>query len=159
MEGWSSWAKGKWLVLFIFCPLIITTSDSIRKNTRKCKLSCKAKLGSLYIFNITYYLILFSYNILCLQSLCNACGIRYRKKRRVLLSLDKGEAEKCKKNSINRSNKGKVGVRLKLGLMALGREMGLHRSLGKEKQIMRKLKEEEQAAMLLMALSCGCVYN
>ncbi|KAL4603460.1 hypothetical protein ACB092_10G125900 [Castanea dentata] len=93
------------------------------------------------------------------RSLCNACGIRYRKKRRTLLSLDKGEAEKCKKNSINRSNKGKVGVRLKLGLMALGREMGLHRSLGKEKQIMRKLKEEEQAAMLLMALSCGCVYN
>ncbi|XP_030947601.1 GATA transcription factor 15-like [Quercus lobata] len=93
------------------------------------------------------------------RSLCNACGIRYRKKRRALLSLDKGETEKCKKNSINRSNKGKVGVRLKLGLMALGREMGLHRSLGKEKQIMRKLKEEEQAAMLLMALSCGCVYN
>ncbi|GMY17000.1 GATA transcription factor 16-like [Fagus crenata] len=78
------------------------------------------------------------------RSLCNACGIRYRKKRRALLSLDKGEAEKCKKKSI-RSNKGKVGVTLKLGLMALGREIGL------------RPKEEEQAAMLLMALSCGCV--
>ncbi|XP_075095037.1 GATA transcription factor 15 [Nicotiana tabacum] len=63
------------------------------------------------------------------KSLCNACGIKYNKKRRQLLGLDKGRSVSKKKRKISK-------------LMALG----------------GKLREEEQAAILLMALSCGSVY-
>ncbi|KAK9282214.1 hypothetical protein L1049_005127 [Liquidambar formosana] len=86
------------------------------------------------------------------RTLCNACGIRHRKKRRALLGLNAGGAEKIKKKSRS-SNKSKLGLSLKLRLMALGREMGLQRSAGFGKQ--GKLGEEEQAAILLMAISCG----
>ncbi|KAL9435592.1 hypothetical protein AB3S75_021795 [Citrus x aurantiifolia] len=81
------------------------------------------------------------------RSLCNACGIRYRKtKKRALLGRDKGRAQKRKrKYSSNNNNKGatKLGISLKAGLMAVvGSDMG----------------EEEQAAILLMSLSYGCLY-
>uniref|UniRef100_A0A5B6YLE6 Putative GATA transcription factor 16 n=1 Tax=Davidia involucrata TaxID=16924 RepID=A0A5B6YLE6_DAVIN len=97
------------------------------------------------------------------KSLCNACGIRSRKKRRALLGLNKGSTEdkKSKKtNKYNTSNNGgnssKLGDSLKRKLLALGREVVLQRSaVGKQR---RKLGEEEQAAVLLMALSCGSVY-
>ncbi|XP_042516854.1 GATA transcription factor 16-like [Macadamia integrifolia] len=90
------------------------------------------------------------------KSLCNACGIRYRKKRRALLGLNKGGPEKKKDGRSNPSNNNKkLGVSLKLRILELGREVFLDRST-MEKQ--RKLGEEEQAAVLLMALSCGSVY-
>ena len=82
------------------------------------------------------------------QSLCNACGIRYRKtKKLVLLGRDKGRAQKRKRkygSNTNNNNKGatKLGISLKSGLMAVGSGMG----------------EEEQAAILLMSLSYGCLY-
>ncbi|KAH9730663.1 GATA transcription factor 16 [Citrus sinensis] len=80
------------------------------------------------------------------RSLCNACGIRYRKtKKLALLGRDKGRAQKRKrKYSSNNNNKGatKLGISLKAGLMAVGSDMG----------------EEEQAAILLMSLSYGCLY-
>ncbi|GLT43158.1 hypothetical protein SLA2020_171290 [Shorea laevis] len=63
------------------------------------------------------------------RSLCNACGIRHRKRKRALLGLSK---EGIKKSRI------KDGI-----------ELLLRREL---------LREEEQAAVLLMALSCGSVY-
>ncbi|XP_061353206.1 GATA transcription factor 16-like [Gastrolobium bilobum] len=84
------------------------------------------------------------------RSLCKACGIRYRKRRRAILDLDKGGAKKSrKKNRTRRGHANKV-------LMNFGRNMEQHPLLGRQ----IKLKEEEEAAMLLMALSCGflCTY-
>ncbi|KAJ4954874.1 hypothetical protein NE237_011657 [Protea cynaroides] len=89
------------------------------------------------------------------KSLCNACGIRYRKKRRALLGLNKGRQEKEKKERRNNPNNKKLGVSIKLRLLELGREVFLDRSTTEKH---RKLGEEEQAAVLLMALSCGSVY-
>ncbi|KAL2239027.1 GATA transcription factor 15 [Sesamum indicum] len=87
------------------------------------------------------------------KSLCNACGIKYNKKRRQLLGLDTGRSNRKKKRtSVSRSDQ--VGEILKMRFMALGSDMVLQRS-GK---LMSKLREEEQAAILLMALSCGSVY-
>lgn len=61
----------------------------------------------------------------CFQSLCNACGLRYRKRTRALQGLDKGRAKKSRKR--NRTSRGNQF----------------------------KLNEEEEAAILLMTLSCG----
>ncbi|KAK4492616.1 hypothetical protein RD792_003434 [Penstemon davidsonii] len=85
------------------------------------------------------------------KSLCNACGIKYNKKRRQLLGLDTGRNRSKKKRSSNSVNRGSE---LKMRFMGLKSDMVLHRS-GK---LMSKLREEEQAAILLMALSCGSVY-
>ncbi|KAG9459514.1 hypothetical protein H6P81_004022 [Aristolochia fimbriata] len=86
------------------------------------------------------------------KSLCNACGIRYRKRRRALLGLNTGvEKEKEKKGR----KKNKLGVSYKLRLLALGSDVLLQRSLLRKH---RKLAEEEEAAVLLMALSCGLVH-
>lgn len=96
--------------------------------------------------------------ILILQSLCNACGIRSRKKRRATLGLNK-EDKKPKKTSIgggNNSNNNKLGYNLKQRLLALGREVLMQRSSVERQR--KKLGEEEQAAVLLMALSYGSVY-
>lgn len=96
------------------------------------------------------------------KSLCNACGIRSRKKRRAVLGLNKpgSDDRKSKKTSIIRGNNNsssKLSDSMKRGLFALGREVMLQRSSKFEK--MRKhMGEEEQAAVLLMALSCGSVY-
>ncbi|XP_040999880.1 GATA transcription factor 15-like [Juglans microcarpa x Juglans regia] len=80
------------------------------------------------------------------KSLCNACGIRSRKKRRAALGLNK-EDKKPKKTSFCGSNK--IGDNTKQRLMALGREVLMQR---------KKLGEEEQAAVLLMALSYGSLW-
>ncbi|GMJ09959.1 GATA transcription factor 15 [Hibiscus trionum] len=80
------------------------------------------------------------------KSLCNACGIRSRKKRRTVIGLKKGEDKKSKKSSNN----------LKQRLISLGREVLMQRSSFENQR--RKLGEEEQAAVLLMALSYGSVY-
>ncbi|GFY90522.1 GATA transcription factor 16 [Actinidia rufa] len=97
------------------------------------------------------------------KSLCNACGIRYRKKR--------NEKEKKKeKPATDTSNSGgggsgKVGnlsEDLRVRLVALGKEVVMlqkrQRSPMKRQRTSRKLGEEEQAAVLLMALSCGSVF-
>ncbi|GKU86929.1 hypothetical protein SLEP1_g1392 [Rubroshorea leprosula] len=63
------------------------------------------------------------------KSLCNACGIKYRKRKKALLGLGKERIEMSKREN--------------------GMEMLLRRKL---------LGEEEKAAMLLMALSCGSVH-
>lgn len=99
-----------------------------------------------------------------LQSLCNACGIRSRKKRRAFLGLNKGSTDdrKAKRSSNHSHNNGggngnnKLGDSLKRRLFALGREVLLQRSTVEKQR--RKLGEEEQAAVLLMALSYGYVY-
>ncbi|XP_022889408.1 GATA transcription factor 15-like [Olea europaea var. sylvestris] len=86
------------------------------------------------------------------KSLCNACGIKYNKKRRQHLGLETARTGKKKKRSnINKSNE--IKEILKMRFMALGSEVMLQRT-GK---LMSKLREEEQAAILLMSLSCGSV--
>ncbi|XXG74355.1 hypothetical protein AAC387_Pa07g3095 [Persea americana] len=63
------------------------------------------------------------------KSLCNACGIRYRKRRRGLLDL-----------------------------LELGRNVWMKKKKSQEKVLFllqRKLEEDAEAAVLLMALSCG----
>lgn len=60
-------------------------------------------------------------------------------------------------NGSNSNNSHKLGDNLKQRLMALGREVLMQRSTVEMKQ-RRKLGEEEQAAVLLMALSYGSVY-
>ncbi|KAJ0980618.1 hypothetical protein J5N97_008873 [Dioscorea zingiberensis] len=66
------------------------------------------------------------------KSLCNACGIKYRKKR-------------------EKSNGSRI---LKLGMLSFGSEFLLKKRSNIVKKH-RKLREEEQAAVLLMALSSG----
>ncbi|CAA2989134.1 GATA transcription factor 15-like [Olea europaea subsp. europaea] len=105
------------------------------------------------------------------KSLCNACGIRSRKKRRALLGVNK-ENEKSKKyastknsahsNDSSTSSSGdstsyKIGDSLKRKLWSFGRDVALQKPRSNTPQ-RRKLGEEEQAAFLLMALSCGSVY-
>lgn len=92
------------------------------------------------------------------KSLCNACGIRSRKKRRAILGITKDEkkSKRGNNNSSSNSSSNKLGDSLKQRLYALGREVLMQRS-SVEKQ-RKKLGEEEQAAVLLMALSYGSVY-
>ncbi|KAM5568836.1 GATA transcription factor 15 [Rosa sericea] len=98
------------------------------------------------------------------KSLCNACGIRSRKKRRAILGINKsgaggggggsGSADENRKGKKSSSNK-QLGDGLKQRLLALGREVLMQRSTVERQR--RKLGEEEQAAVLLMALSYGSV--
>ncbi|GFQ02462.1 gata transcription factor 15 [Phtheirospermum japonicum] len=88
------------------------------------------------------------------KSLCNACGIKFHKKRRQLLGLAPEKTNKKKKRSsvVNRSNE--IREILKTRFMVLGSDDVLQQS-GK---LMSELREEERAAIVLMALSCGSVY-
>ncbi|XP_050373510.1 GATA transcription factor 16 [Argentina anserina] len=95
------------------------------------------------------------------KSLCNACGIRSRKKRRAILGINKtttsggsGSADENRKVKKSSSNK-QLGDGLKQRLLALGREVLMQRSSVERQR--KKLGEEEQAAVLLMALSYGSV--
>ncbi|KAL3829346.1 hypothetical protein ACJIZ3_018148 [Penstemon smallii] len=98
------------------------------------------------------------------KSLCNACGIRSRKKRRALLGITK-EEKKTKKSTYSSNSStsssgdstSKIGDSLKKRLWAFGRDVALQRPRSNTTQ-RRKLGEEEQAAFLLMALSCGSVH-
>ncbi|KAL6964678.1 hypothetical protein U1Q18_035736 [Sarracenia purpurea var. burkii] len=121
------------------------------------------------------------------KSLCNACGIRYRKKSAALVGLNKGSEKRKDKPATNttttstistpvtstttpipvtasnttKSRGGNLCKDLRVRLMALGKEMAMlqrKRSPLKRQRISRKLGEEEQAAVLLMALSCGSVF-
>ncbi|XP_076881365.1 GATA transcription factor 15-like [Bidens hawaiensis] len=111
------------------------------------------------------------------KSLCNACGIRSRKRRRALLGMTK-EEKKAKKaaakaaaaattsggDSQNSSpNSGLTtgntdSFCLKKRLMALGSDVVLQRPRSRITKRRRRLGEVEQAAFLLMALSCGSVF-
>ncbi|KAL7596851.1 hypothetical protein Lser_V15G31338 [Lactuca serriola] len=113
------------------------------------------------------------------KSLCNACGIRSRKKRRALLGLK--DEKKQKKNTttgtcagagatstsggdsqtsgLTSNKRSQMGdFCLKRKLMALGTEVVLQRPRSAITKQRRKIGEVEQAALLLMALSCGSVY-
>jgi hypothetical protein len=90
---------------------------------------------------------------LIIQSLCNACGIRSRKKKRAILGISKGNNEegtkKGKKSNGSGGSKVRDNLNMKQRLYNLGKEVFMQRSHWK------KLGEEEQAAVLLMSLSYG----
>ncbi|WZZ29880.1 hypothetical protein YC2023_013281 [Brassica napus] len=81
------------------------------------------------------------------KSLCNACGIRNKKKKSTVVR-NRSDVKKKKNHATN----PKLGDSLKKRLVQLGREVMMQRSTAEDKQ-RKKLGEEEQAAVLLMALS------
>lgn len=96
-----------------------------------------------------------------MQSLCNACGIRSRKRRRALLGMNKDDKKpkiKAANDTNTPNNDDKMVDCLKRKLVALGSEVVFQRPRSTISKQRRKISEEEQAAMLLMALSCGSVF-
>ncbi|KAG6494220.1 hypothetical protein ZIOFF_049239 [Zingiber officinale] len=89
------------------------------------------------------------------KSLCNACGIRYRKNRRAPPAMKKEKRETTASSAaaggVEKLNK----VPLKLQVLGLG--LWDQRSTIQKRQRWRRnmTGEEEQAAVLLMALSSG----
>ncbi|KAL5996272.1 hypothetical protein ACLOJK_026346 [Asimina triloba] len=77
------------------------------------------------------------------KSLCNACGIKYRKKRRGLLGLKNREEKESNGKERREKLKARLDVLLKRSTLQMMRK--------------RKLGEVEEAAVLLMTLSCGFV--
>ncbi|XP_072968324.1 GATA transcription factor 15-like [Typha angustifolia] len=79
------------------------------------------------------------------KSLCNACGIRYRKK---------GGEKKEKREE--------MGVSFEIRMLGLGNEIVLkqrsviHKRMRRRR--MRRMGEDEKAAVLLMALSSGYLH-
>ncbi|EOA14182.1 hypothetical protein CARUB_v10027332mg [Capsella rubella] len=89
------------------------------------------------------------------KSLCNACGIRNRKKRRGTTEDDDDDKNKKLKNkSSSGGGNPKFGESLKQRLI----DLGMKKSQSTVEKQRRKLDEEEQAAVLLMALAYGSVY-
>ncbi|XP_073285452.1 GATA transcription factor 15-like [Primulina huaijiensis] len=99
------------------------------------------------------------------KSLCNACGIKSRKKRRSLTGAAIKEDKKPKKSkniqngrsSGGGDNTSKINFSLKNRFWGFDRDLVLQRPRSNTNQ-RRKWGEEEQAAFLLMALSCSSVY-
>uniref|UniRef100_A0ACD5WCE9 Uncharacterized protein n=1 Tax=Avena sativa TaxID=4498 RepID=A0ACD5WCE9_AVESA len=119
------------------------------------------------------------------KSLCNACGIRYRKKRREALGLDgpkrreqpasaaaaacpdddaggdEGEEEQQQQQQQAKTKKskrvgGRDAVTVELRMVGFGKEVVLKQRRRMRRR--RRLGEEEKAAILLMALSSGVIY-
>ncbi|KAI3773182.1 hypothetical protein L6452_04386 [Arctium lappa] len=88
------------------------------------------------------------------KSLCNACGIKYNKKRRAVMA---GFDKNGRKTSKNAKTKG--DMKMKVRLMVINskkqEEERKRSSYERGKPWWNKLREEEQAAILLMAISCG----
>ncbi|KAJ0797204.1 putative transcription factor C2C2-GATA family [Helianthus annuus] len=89
------------------------------------------------------------------KSLCNACGIKYNKKRRSQMS---GYDKSRRKTSKNAKRNGDL---LKVRVMVIDQKQQQQQQQRKRSSYERgkpwwnKLREEEQAAILLMAISCG----
>ncbi|GER49473.1 GATA transcription factor [Striga asiatica] len=79
------------------------------------------------------------------KSLCNACGIKHRKKMPNSPKQDSAEPD---------SKKGKIGKKKKKSKLRNGLGVNLRRL----KCSRRQWGEVERAALLLMALSCGAVF-
>ncbi|CAN8231889.1 unnamed protein product [Cochlearia groenlandica] len=94
------------------------------------------------------------------KSLCNACGIKSRKKRQAALGITQEETKikiKTKVDSENhKSSSNKKSVKRVSRFLDLGFKVpAMKRSAVEKKRLWRKLGEEEQAAVLLMTLSFG----
>lgn len=100
------------------------------------------------------------------KSLCNACGIRYRKKRRpVMGSKERDVAGERSKGGSARGKReekrGSMNERMKsleMTMMGFRGEIFWKLSSIIRKKNRRTLGEEEEAAILLMAISSGFVY-
>lgn len=111
------------------------------------------------------------------MSLCNACGIRYRKKRREAMGLDSSskagggnehqQQQQRKKKATaaaaaaaskreREREKEPDEVTVELRAVGFGKEVVLKQRRRMRRR--RRLGEEERAAILLMALSSGVVY-
>lgn len=111
------------------------------------------------------------------MSLCNACGIRYRKKRREALGLDEppkkrqpaaaaaaaaacsdagGESAEPEQQQAKKKTTTKRGREVELRVVGFGKEVVLKQRRRMRRR--RRLGEEEKAAILLMALSSGVIY-
>ncbi|PIN04240.1 hypothetical protein CDL12_23226 [Handroanthus impetiginosus] len=96
------------------------------------------------------------------KSLCNACGIRYRKKRPTTAAASTPDGKNDgKKGKIGKTRSLKIRDALKVNLRPLGKEVEVmegQRSPAKRLRSPRQWGEVERAALLLMALSCGAVF-
>ncbi|KAG0482996.1 hypothetical protein HPP92_011080 [Vanilla planifolia] len=96
------------------------------------------------------------------KSLCNACGIRYRKKRRAVMGLKDrkvagGTKERRSDSKSDGSNKKKSSS-LKMKMLSFGREVIWNQGSFMRNHKQKRMGEEEEAAVLLMAISSGFVY-
>lgn len=124
------------------------------------------------------------FNILVVQSLCNACGIRQRKARRAMAEAVNGFApsvnssstkirvhHKEKKSRTNHFARFRLKCKLATTSTAEGTSqqenvkidlndfgLSLRDSSALKQQVFPIMDEVAQAAMLLMDLSCGFVY-
>ncbi|KAF5819189.1 putative transcription factor C2C2-GATA family [Helianthus annuus] len=100
------------------------------------------------------------------KSLCNACGIRSRKKRSGSMGTQKDDKKPKKTSTASGGDSQSSDLTtsksnsmcLKKRLMVYGSEMVLQRPRSRVTKKRRMVGEEEQAAILLMALSCGSVF-
>jgi hypothetical protein len=114
---------------------------------------------------------------LILQSLCNACGIRYRKRRRVAMGLDPEAKRKPKRDEAaataaaeaaqenDEDGDGKPPAAetktqtVELHMVGFAKDAVLkQRRMRRMRRKPSCLGEEERAAILLMALSSGVIY-
>ncbi|RZS09091.1 hypothetical protein BHM03_00040130 [Ensete ventricosum] len=91
------------------------------------------------------------------MSLCNACGIRYRKSRRAVPRFD--EAGVKEKREVDGGGE-RFSVSFKLLMLGSGlcKSTSMDRKQRRRRRRRSVLGEEEQAAVLLMALSSGFLY-
>ncbi|CAL9130909.1 unnamed protein product [Musa textilis] len=95
------------------------------------------------------------------KSLCNACGIRYRKSRRAVpVSKEAGTGTRKTKREIDGGGGGGGGERFKVSfkLRMLGPGLCKPRSMVQKQRRRSMLGEVEEAAVLLMALSSGFLH-
>ncbi|EPS62506.1 hypothetical protein M569_12285, partial [Genlisea aurea] len=89
-------------------------------------------------------------------SLCNACGIKYNKKRRRLLGLETAKASRKKKRTaVSRSEEVREILKMRFTNASASASAAAAAVSQRSGKLMGKLREEETAALLLMALSCG----
>ncbi|KAI3414382.1 GATA-type domain-containing protein [Psidium guajava] len=89
------------------------------------------------------------------RSLCNACGIKYRKKSRGLLGVDKKRFKNAPtaNDADDRIQRGLADM-VKQGLVNPAVKTEPERNRATAGEMRWRLREEEEAAILLMALSC-----
>uniref|UniRef100_A0A453GXA4 GATA-type domain-containing protein n=1 Tax=Aegilops tauschii subsp. strangulata TaxID=200361 RepID=A0A453GXA4_AEGTS len=116
------------------------------------------------------------------KSLCNACGIRYRKRRRVAMGLDpeakrkpkrddaikaaeedkaKAGEEKAGEEKASKKTKARTTHTVELHMVGFAKDAVLKQQRRRRQMRRRKpscLGEEERAAILLMSLSSGVIY-
>ncbi|KAG8098847.1 hypothetical protein GUJ93_ZPchr0013g35880 [Zizania palustris] len=90
------------------------------------------------------------------KSLCNACGIRYRKKRREALGLDAGEGAERQEKKKSKREREREEVTVELRVVGFDKDVVFKQRRRMRRR--RRLSEEEKAAILLMALSSGVIY-